>query len=59
MDHPQWQLFSLRTRIEMRLLKLGMGQPRRQYIVSAIAAMTDIPRLTAFARRLDAPRRTF
>jgi hypothetical protein len=54
MQNSKWHLFSIRTQIEMRMLQLGLSQRLRTRIARIIAALADIPRLTTFARRLEA-----
>jgi len=56
-NNLKWHLFTIRTQIEMRMFQLNMGHSVRTRIVEIIARMTDIPRLSAFARRLDAKKK--
>jgi hypothetical protein len=54
MNSIKWHLFTIRTQIEMRMNQIGLSPGLRMRIVCIIAKVTDIPRLTNFARRLEA-----
>jgi hypothetical protein len=54
MNNLKWHLFTIRTQIEMRMFQLELSHTLRSKVVEIISRVTDIPRLTAFARRLNA-----
>ncbi|HEY3295353.1 MAG TPA: hypothetical protein VGL38_07930 [bacterium] len=57
MNNLEWHLFTIRTQIEMRMQQLDLSREFRSKVVEIISQMTDIPRLSALARRMDAKKK--
>jgi hypothetical protein len=54
MINLKWHLFAIRTQIGIRLIQLGIGIRLRMKLTKILSKVTDIPRLTMFADRLEA-----
>ena len=57
MINETWELFVVRTSIELRLLQLKVSKTRRGHLRRIIHSITDVTRLRKFAHRLDAHRK--
>jgi hypothetical protein len=55
-NNLKWHLFTIRTQIEMRMSQLNVSQKVRQKVIEIISKVTDVPLLTALARRLETKR---
>lgn len=53
MQNSEWQLFVIRTQILMRMQQLDLSARLRTRISAIIAQVSDIARLTDFAKRLE------
>jgi hypothetical protein len=57
MHNLKWHLFTIRTQIGIRLIQLGINHRLRARMTKVLANVTDIPRLTIFAERMEAKKK--
>lgn len=54
MHDLKWHLFVIRTQIMMRMYQLDLSLRLRTRVAAIVERVSDIPRLTAFVKRLEA-----